>query len=95
MWWNSIIEFGFSLSLLVNAILFIPQARAIYKTKCAKNLSLFTFLGFNIIQLFTMLHGIAMRDYTLAAGYFLSILTCGCVSLLIIRYKYFKKIKQK
>ncbi len=95
MLWNYVVEFGFSISLLVNAILFIPQAYIIYKTKSVKDVSLVTFIGFNVIQLFTMLHGILTHDYILVIGYLLSIVTCGTVSFLIIRYKYFSDVNEE
>ena len=88
-----IIEFGFFISLLVNAILFIPQVITLLKTKNAEGLSLITFVGFNIIQVFTLLHGLITHDYLLVGGYLLSILTCGAVSMLILYYKYLKKVK--
>lgn len=86
-----IVEFGFTISLLANALLFIPQIMAIIKKKSAEGVSLITFAGFNIIQLFTLFHGLLAHDYLLAGGYFLSILTCGTVSVLIVYYRYIKK----
>lgn len=88
--WSYIVEIGFSISLLVNAILFIPQAKIIYQSKCVKDVSLVTFAGFNMIQLFTIFHGLLIRDYALVLGFFLSFLTCGTVTTLIVYYKYFK-----
>ncbi len=85
---EGVIQFGFSISLLVNALLFLPQIKALLKSRSSKGVSLLTFAGFNLIQLFTMLHGLIIGDYLLAAGYFLSILTCGTVTVLII---YFRK----
>lgn len=85
-----IIQYGFSISLIVNAALFIPQILSLIKTKSAHGVSLVTFSGFNAIQLFTLLHGLLVQDYLLAGGYLLSILTCGTVTLLIIYYKYIK-----
>lgn len=90
MIWRGIVEFGFSISLLVNAILFIPQAHVIYKTKSVKDVSLLTFVGFNVIQLFTVFHGILTHDYILVLGYLFSILTCGTVSVFIFYYRYIK-----
>ena len=87
---NWVIEFGFSISLLANALLFIPQIIAIIKKRSAEGISLITFGGFNAIQVFTMFHGLLAHDYILALGYFLSILTCGTVSCLIVYYKYIK-----
>lgn len=87
---ETIIQYGFSISLLVNAALFIPQIISLLKSKSAKGISLITFAGFNIIQLFTMLHGLYLGDYLLAGGYLLSIITCGTVSVLICYYRYIK-----
>ncbi|ARG96920.1 SemiSWEET family sugar transporter [Legionella micdadei] len=88
---EQLVQFGFSISLLANAALFIPQIITLLKTKTAKGVSLITFAGFNVIQLFTMLHGLLTEDYLLAGGYLLSIITCGTVSLLIIYYRYMKR----
>ncbi len=85
------IEYGFSISLLVNAALFIPQILALIKSRSAKGVSLLTFAGFNAIQIFTMLHGLIIKDYLLAIGYLLSILSCGMVTVLVIYYRYNKK----
>lgn len=87
---EKIIEFGFSISLLVNALLFLPQIKSLLKFKSTKGISLTTFVGFNIIQFFTLLHGLLTKDYLLAAGYLLSIITCGTVSFLVIYYRYIK-----
>lgn len=85
-----VVQYGFSISLLANAALFIPQIITLLKKQSALGVSLITFVGFNIIQLFTMLHGLLEKDYLLAGGYFLSLITCGWVSCLIIYYKYIK-----
>jgi MtN3 and saliva related transmembrane protein len=84
---ETLIHFGFSLSLLVNAMLFLPQILSLARRKDATGVSLITFLGFNVIQIFAVLHGFLTKDYILAAGFFLSILTCGTVSLQIIYYR--------
>lgn len=88
---ESIIQYGFSISLLVNAALFVPQIITLLKTRSSQGLSLITFGGFCVIQLFTLLHGLYVKDYLLAGGYLLSIVTCGTVSLLIVYYRYIKK----
>lgn len=87
---GSIIEFGFTMSLIVNAALFIPQIISLVKTQSAKGVSLITFAGFNVIQLFTMMHGLYLQDYLLGIGCLLSIITCGTVSILICYYRYVK-----
>lgn len=82
------IEFIFSVALLINALLFIPQIIKIFREKTAKSLSLLTFLGFFLIQLVIVLHGFINHDYLLTSGYLLSMLTCGLVVALILFYKY-------
>ncbi|KTD25480.1 Uncharacterised protein [Legionella lansingensis] len=86
-----LIELAFSISLLVNSLLFLPQIKALLQCKSTKEVSLLTFAGFNVIQLFTLLHGLINHDYLLAGGILLSFLTCGTVTWLIIYYRYLKK----
>lgn len=88
---ESIIQYGFSLSLIANAALFIPQIIALIKSQSTEGISLITFAGFNIIQIFTFLHGLSVHDYLLAGGYLLSIITCGSVTLLVCYMRYIKK----
>lgn len=87
LWLKNIIEVGFSLGLFINAILFVPQIIQLIRVKDAKGLSLLTFGGFSIIQLFVVLHGILMKDYLLTIGYLISLLTCSILTVLIIFYK--------
>lgn len=81
------VDLVFSLGLFFNAILFIPQAITIFRQKSAQGLSLLTFGGFNIMQLFTALHGYLVNDYLLMSGFLLSFLTCGTVTVFILYYK--------
>ena len=87
MVFQPIIETFFGLGLFINAVLFIPQAIKLYQQKDSSELSLTTFIGFNTIQLLTMLHGFIYKDYLLAVGYILSFITCGIVTMLIIIYR--------
>ncbi|HEV2614157.1 MAG TPA: PQ-loop domain-containing transporter [Gammaproteobacteria bacterium] len=87
MWWQYLIEMFFSLGLFINAALFVPQAIQLYRTKDSTAFSLITFGGFNFIQIFTVLHGLLMHDYILATGMFLSVLTCGTVTVMIVVYR--------
>lgn len=80
---KGVVDLVFSLGLFFNAGLFIPQAIKIYKNKNVSGLSLITFFGFNIMQLFTALHGYLVHDYMLMIGFLLSFFTCGCVTILI------------
>ncbi|MDR2617190.1 MAG: hypothetical protein LBC22_05280 [Endomicrobium sp.] len=51
------------MAMFINAALFLPQVIKLYKTKSTKGLSLITFIGFNIIQLSSILHGYIRKDY--------------------------------
>ena len=84
---TQIIEFVFACGLFANAVLFIPQAREIYKTKSSQGQSLLAFTGFNAIQLFTTLHACIHEDSILLIGSLLSLVTCGTVTFLIVLYK--------
>ena len=81
------IELAFGFSMFINAMLFVPQAIKIYKTKNANGLSAVTFLGFNAIQLCTILHGYINQDYILMFGTMLGFIFCGTISILIYRYR--------
>jgi MtN3 and saliva related transmembrane protein len=82
-----LVEVVFSLSLFFNAALFVPQALRIMCTKSAEGVSLFTFIGFHIIQVFTILHAYFAKDYILMTGFLLSFLTCSMVTYLALKYR--------
>lgn len=82
------IEVVFSISLFVNAALFIPQIIKLYKSKDSKDISLLTFAGFNLIQFFVILHAYLHKDKLLLFGFLLSLITCGCVTILTIVYRF-------
>lgn len=76
----------FMIGAFLNAALFVPQALLLYKTKKVEGVSLPMFLGFNMIQFATALHGYMSKDYILMWGYTLSFITCGVVTVLILYY---------
>lgn len=82
-----LIETGFFISLLINAFLFIPQARAIYKTKNSEGVSITTFFGFNIIQGFNILHAYHVKDWLFFFGMLASFITCALVTCLAFWYR--------
>ena len=45
------------------------------------------FLGFNFIQLATIFHGYYHNDYILMIGNMLSFISCGIVTIMIVRYR--------
>ncbi|BAT51222.1 hypothetical protein NOS3756_01440 [Nostoc sp. NIES-3756] len=84
---REIITFIFGLGFVFNASLFIPQAIRIIKTKSAKNISLITFAGFNLIQLNSVFYGYYQRDLILMYGNLISFIACGTVTLLATYYR--------
>jgi MtN3 and saliva related transmembrane protein len=84
---KEIITFIFGLGFVFNASLFIPQAIRIIKTKSAKNISLITFAGFNLIQLNSVFYGFYQKDLILMYGNLISFVACGTVTLLATYYR--------
>ncbi len=91
-WFTRFIDFVFGVGLLINALLFIPQALRIWKAKDAKELSLITFVGFCLTQLSAIIYGYLHHDYILMYGFSFALLTCGIVTGMGI---YFRFIKSK
>lgn len=85
---KNFIEFGFGAALFFNAVLFLPQIIRLFKIKNGEGLSLLTFSGFCLIQVFVILHGFVVRDYLLIGGYTLSLVMCGTVTFLIVFYRF-------
>ncbi len=81
------VDFMFSLCLFLNVFLFIPQAITLFRTKNGAGSSIITFLGFNIMQVFTVWHGYFVQDYLLMLGFALSFVTCGAVTVQLLLYR--------
>jgi MtN3 and saliva related transmembrane protein len=77
----------FGLGLGVNALLFVPQAVNILRTRNAQGVSILTFAGFNAMQAIGVLHGWFQKDWSLMAGMGASLLTCGAVTALATIYR--------
>lgn len=84
---HHLIDLGFITGLIVNAFLFIPQALRLIASKDSKEVSFITFFGFLLIQFTTTLHGFIDKDFLLAYGTILSMITCGFVVTLIVYYR--------
>ena len=82
-----VIEILFGLALFVNAMLFIPQAIKVFKTKNGKSISLITFTGFILIQFVSVLYGLVKHDWILIIGYLVSMGTCGLVVVCALLYR--------
>jgi uncharacterized protein with PQ loop repeat len=81
------IEGIFGFAIFANALLFSLQAIKIFRKKTSAGISLFTFLGFMLIQLSIASHGIVIRDYLLASGFTLNAICCGAVVIMALIYR--------
>jgi MtN3 and saliva related transmembrane protein len=84
---KEIVAVVFGLGLLGNALLFVPQALAVWRKKSDEGISLITFGGFSVLQAIGIVHGLYQQDLSLTLGMAASLLTCGTVTALTILYR--------
>jgi len=84
---KEIVAFAFGLGLVGNALLFVPQAVAVWRKKTDEGISLITFGGFCILQILGVIHGVYQHDNSLIAGLGASFITCGTATLLTVVYR--------
>jgi MtN3 and saliva related transmembrane protein len=84
---KEIVAIIFGLGLLCNALLFVPQAIAVWRKKTDEGVSLITFGGFSVLQVIGIVHGVYQRDWSLILGMAASLLSCGMVALLTAYYR--------
>jgi MtN3 and saliva related transmembrane protein len=84
---KQIVAVVFGLGLLGNALLFVPQAIAVWRKKTDEGVSLITFGGFSLLQAIGIVHGIYQQDRSLTLGMAASLLTCGAVTALTVVYR--------
>ena len=58
------------------------------KNKDARNVSVTTFVGFLLLQLIIVFHGISIGDVIITTGYLLSTIACAFVIILTLFYKF-------
>ena len=80
-------EGQFGIGLVVNAALYIPQILRILKEKGARELSFIMFGGFWFLTLSQVVYGFYIRDWIMAWGNVLTLLTCGIIVCLIFVYR--------
>lgn len=83
---KEVVAFIFGLGMMLNAALFVPQAVHLWRTRTAEGVSLLSFAGFNSLQAIGALHGYFEHDYALMIGMLASLMTCGSVTILAVRY---------
>lgn len=84
---REIVAIIFGLGLVCNALLFVPQALAVWRKKTDEGISLVTFGGFSVLQLVGIIHGIYEHDLSLTLGMSASLVTCGSVTALTLFYR--------
>ncbi|MGA8042085.1 MAG: PQ-loop domain-containing transporter [Terracidiphilus sp.] len=84
---KQIVAVIFGLGLIGNALLFVPQALAVWRKKSSEGISLVTFGGFNILQALGVVHGLYQGDWSLVIGLGASFITCGTVTGLTLVYR--------
>jgi len=84
---KQVFEWLFGLGLLCNALLFVPQAVAVWRKKTDEGISLITFGGFSVLQIIGVVHGIYQHDPSLILGMAASLLSCGTVTVLTLFYR--------
>jgi MtN3 and saliva related transmembrane protein len=84
---KQIVSVVFGLGLLCNALLFVPQALAVWRKKSDEGISLITFGGFNILQAIGIVHGYYQQDLSLMLGMAASLISCGTVTFLTLVYR--------
>jgi MtN3 and saliva related transmembrane protein len=77
----------FGLGLVCNALLFVPQALALWRKKNSEEVSLLTFGGFSVLQAIAIVHGFYQHDLSLILGMAASLITCGTVTYLTLYYR--------
>ena len=81
------VELLFSLTLIANALLFIPQIVKIYRTKNIAGISLIMFVLFELMNIISTLYGYVKNDHIFFLGSLASVITCGVVTIQIIFYQ--------
>ncbi len=84
---KEIVAVIFGLGLVCNALLFVPQALAVWHKKTDEGISLITFGGFSILQAIGIVHGVYQQDFSLILGMAASLLSCGTVTALTLFYR--------
>lgn len=77
----------YSLGLFINASVFVAQSYSIYKKKTSEQVSLFTYVGFNILQVFGVVNGYMFHDPAQMYGMIPSLITCNILVWFIIYFR--------
>lgn len=81
------VAFIFGVGLFGNALLFVPQAIAVWRKKSDEGISLITFGGFSLLQAIGIVHGVYRHDPSLIVGMTASLMSCGTLTALTLFYR--------
>jgi MtN3 and saliva related transmembrane protein len=82
-----VMEGQFGIGLIVNSLLYIPQAMRLFKEKGSRELSYLMFGGFWCLTMSQVIYGFFRHDWIMAWGNMLTLITCGTVVCLIYIYR--------
>jgi MtN3 and saliva related transmembrane protein len=91
---KQVFEWLFGLGLLCNAVLFVPQAVAVWRKKTDEGISVVTFGGFSVLQIIGVVHGVYQHDLSLIVGMAASLFSCGTVTVLTLFYR-LKRLRER
>jgi uncharacterized protein with PQ loop repeat len=74
--------------LICNALLYIPQARLLFKKKCSRGVSPLAFFGFMFVQVLAIANGFYYQDAALVIGKGVSLVASTSVFWLILYYRF-------
>ena len=84
---KDLVEGQYGMGLLINALLYIPQAVRIFQQKASDELSLIMFVGFWLLTLSQVIYGFYIGNHLIAWGTSATLITSGLVLCLIIAYR--------
>lgn len=86
--WIQIFNWLYLIGCFFNAALYIPQILILYKKKDPVGVSLFTFVGFSLIQCVAIANGFYYHDMPLFIGKIASLFMSLNTVFLILLYRY-------
>lgn len=84
---KTIVDILFDFSLVINALVLLPQIIKVIRLKATKELSFLTFFCIFLLQLLFGLHGYFHQDYALMIGMIAAMLVTGTLNVLILFYR--------
>lgn len=84
---TDIVNILLPISLILNAVAYLPQIWRVCKMKKSKELSISTFILFWVGIFLVIAHGALQHDWLLVWSYFPSLVACTVMIALILAYR--------